>query len=90
MKYSKYKQNNSSSNDSSDPLPEQYQEVIEQMIPDALMLVQDVLCNDEYKAADRLRAAQLIGKWYGLENPEKFKTTASVDLKDYLNNISKN
>lgn len=84
MDYSKYESNKNGSSNT----PEEYQEVIEQLIPDVLMLVQDVLCNDNYKAVDRLRAAQLVGKWYGLENPDKSNKKNEIDLKDYLKGLA--
>ena len=65
----------------------QYRDVIEKMIPDALMVVQDLLCDDRHKPADRIRAAQLVGKWYGLEERDKGTSDNEVDLKDYLNSL---
>ena len=85
MNYSKYEQNKS--NPPKEKLEEQYRDAIEQMIPDALMVVQDLLCDDRHKPADRIRAAQLVGKWYGLEERDKNAGNNELDLKDYLTSL---
>lgn len=68
----------------------QSQEVIERLVPKALMVIHEYLNNSSAKGSDRLRAVHIIGSWAGL-NQSQVKSDVSqpeTQLKDYLNYLA--
>lgn len=58
---------------------------IEDLIPKAIFTVQNILENSESRSADRLKAADLIGKWAGLGQVQtQLQTPTQDSLKNYL------
>lgn len=74
---------------------EKYKRAIESMIPAALTILHKTLKSSEAKDSDKLRAVQILGKWYGLEKSPVFvkaenQTDPEVLLKQYLGAIRGN
>ncbi len=56
---------------------------VENLVPDALQAVQDILSNPEARPGDRLKAASLIGEWAGMAHRGKVhELQAFVLLRD--------
>lgn len=65
---------------------------IEQLVPKAIATLETTLSDAKARAADKLRAADIIGKWAGLyQAPLKPdpQLTAEATLKQYLNALEK-
>ncbi len=76
-------------------LSEKYKRAIERMIPLALTTLHETLKNTRARDSDKLRAVQILGKWYGLEKPPvlaKAENQAEPEaiLKQYLGAIGGN
>lgn len=74
---------------------EKYKREIEKMIPMALTTLHATLSNSAARDSDKLRAVQILGKWYGLEKSPMFvktenQTDPEVMLKQYLSAIGGN
>jgi transposase len=74
---------------------EKYKRAIEQMIPLALKTLHQTLKGADVKGSDKLRAVQILGKWYGLEKTPVFvkaenQTEPEALLKQYLGAIGGN
>ncbi len=74
---------------------EKYKRAIEQMIPLALKTLHETLKGADVKSSDKLRAVQILGKWYGLEKSPVFVKTENqaepeAILKQYLGTIGGN
>lgn len=74
---------------------ERYKRAIEGMIPLALTTLHKTLKDTEAKNSDKLRAVQILGKWYGLEKSPVFVkaedgTEPEALLKRYLGAIGGN
>lgn len=65
------------------------QEVIQRLVPKALMVIHEYLNNSSAKGSDRLRAVHIIGSWAGLNQAQvKQETEAETQLKDYLSYLA--
>lgn len=74
---------------------EKYKRAIESMIPMALTTLHKTLKSAESRDSDKLRAVQILGKWYGLEKSPVFvkaenQTDPEVMLRQYLSAIGGN
>ena len=74
---------------------EKYKRAIEGMIPMALTTLHKTLKSADSRDSDKLRAVQILGKWYGLEKTPVFvkpetQTAPEVTLKQYLSAIGGN
>jgi hypothetical protein len=74
---------------------EKYKRAIEQMIPLALKTLHETLKGADVKGSDKLRAVQILGKWYGLEKSPVFvkaenQAEPEAILKQYLGTIGGN
>lgn len=74
---------------------DKYKKVIEALIPKALMTLKDTLSDSGGRTSDKLRACQILGKWYGLEKSpvfvgDKSQTQPEETLKGYLDYIAAN
>ncbi len=73
-------------------LSQKYKRAIEGMIPLALTTLHRTLKDSEARNSDKLRAVQILGKWYGLEKSPVFVkaengTEPEALLKQYLGAI---
>ena len=71
---------------------EKYKRAIEQMIPLALTTLNRTLRDTDGRTSDKLRAVQILGKWYGLEKSPVFvksenQAEPEALLKQYLGAI---
>ena len=66
-------------------------ELIEINLPKAIKTVVDILDDAEARNCDKLRAAQLLGKWAGLEKTSEpdTKSQPELDLRAYLLDLAK-
>lgn len=74
---------------------EKYKRAIEGMIPMALTTLHKTLKSADSRDSDKLRAVQILGKWYGLEKSPVFvkaenQTDPEAMLKQYLSAIGGN
>lgn len=68
---------------------DKYKRVVEALIPKALVTLRDTLGDSEARTSDKLRACQILGKWYGLEKAATFvqaetQPQPEENLKSYL------
>lgn len=65
-------------------------DLIEVNLPKAIKTVVDILDDVEARKCDKLRAAQLLGKWGNLErnNESEMKSQPELDLRTYLLNLT--
>lgn len=59
---------------------------IKKLLPLAVQTLQDVLTDSEKRVSDRLRAADIVGRWNGLTTPQQQKESQVTPdtLHDYL------
>ncbi len=53
---------------------------VEDLVPDALQAVRDILTNPDVRVTDRLKAAALVGQWSGLEHRGKTQELEAFKL----------
>lgn len=67
------------------------QEVIQRLVPKALMVIHEYLSDPSAKGSDRLRACHILGSWAGLNQVQvKPEQPAEQNLKDYLTYLAAN
>lgn len=64
---------------------------LQRLVPKAIKTLETYLDDPKARGSDRLRAAQILGNWAGLNQVLAVKTTeqpAEQNLKDYLNYLA--
>jgi predicted transcriptional regulator len=75
----------------SEDISRQSQEVIQRLVPKALMVIHEYLTDPSAKASDRLKACHIIGSWAGLNQAQVHREQpAEQNLKDYLSYLAAN
>lgn len=65
-------------------------EIVEKLLPHAVTVVGRILANQEAKDSDRLKAAEMITRWSGLEKPanNQNQQTAEQIMNLYVSNLA--
>lgn len=66
-------------------------EKIQRLVPKAIKTLETYLDDPKARGSDRLRAAQILGNWAGLNQPQiQPERSAEQNLKDYLTYLAAN